>query len=197
MYRTYHAALKETVAVLKPGEYYATNKGEVLYTILGSCIATCIYDEEIAGMNHFMLPGVVNPRNILLTEVGRYGMFAMELLIGELIKLGGRRKNFKAKIFGGGHVLNFKKTEGNIPQANIDFARKFLELEGIPLAAEDVGGNKGRKVFFFTDSKKVFVKYLTANDALDPLKKVEQEYKKKLLESRSPLVDSKTRSRRA
>ena len=103
MYRTYHPKLNKTVIILMPGEYYATANGEVISTMVGSCIATCIFDEEhkIGGMNHFMLPGVVSPQNMLLTEVGRYGMFAMELLIGKLIKMGGNRKKIKAKFLAG------------------------------------------------------------------------------------------------
>ena len=90
--------------MLMAGEYFATQNSEVLHTIVGSCITTCIYDEKIkvAGMNHFLLPGMVHPDEILSSEVARYGMFAMELLIGELIKLGARRKGLRAKVFGGG-----------------------------------------------------------------------------------------------
>ncbi|MDI6789659.1 MAG: chemotaxis protein CheD [Thermodesulfobacteriota bacterium] len=169
-----------------PGEYYATADGEVISTMVGSCIATCIFDEEhkIGGMNHFMLPGVVSPQNLLLTEAGRYGMFAMELLIGELIKMGGNRKKFKAKIFGGGHVIKFRKADGNVPQANIDFAKKFLELEGIPLLAEDVGGDNGRKIFFFTHTNKALVRRIASSEAITPVQKAEEQYKSRVLRKR-------------
>jgi chemotaxis protein CheD len=65
--------------MLMAGDYFATENGEVLYTVVGSCIATCIYDKErkVAGMNHFLLPGMVRPDEMLTSEVGRYGMFAM------------------------------------------------------------------------------------------------------------------------
>lgn len=186
MYRTYHPKLNKTVIILMPGEYYATANGEVISTMVGSCIATCIFDEEhkIGGMNHFMLPGVVSPQNLLLTEAGRYGMFAMELLIGELIKMGGNRKKFKAKIFGGGHVIRFRKADGNVPQANIDFAKKFLELEGIPLLAEDVGGNNGRKIFFFTHTNKALVRRIASREAITPVQKAEEQYKSRVLRKR-------------
>jgi len=186
MYRTYHPQLNKTVIILMPGEYYATANEEVISTMVGSCIATCIFDEEhkIGGMNHFMLPGVVSPQNMLLTEVGRYGMFAMELLIGELIKMGGNRKKIKAKIFGGGHVIKFRKSDGNVPQANIDFAKKFLELEGIPLLAEDVGGDNGRKIFFFTHTNKALVKRIASMEAMAPMQKAEEQYKARILRKR-------------
>jgi len=146
--------------MLSSGEYYATSNGEVLYTVVGSCIATCIYDRErgVAGMNHFLLPGMVHPDDMLSSELGRYGMFAMELLIGELIKLGARRQGLQAKLFGGGKVLRFRSNDGDITGSNIRFAKKFLELEGIPAVKEDLGGNDGRKILFFSDSDRVLLK---------------------------------------
>ena len=160
MYRFYSHTLKKPVITLIAGEYFATQNGEVLHTIVGSCIATCIYDEKIkvAGMNHFLLPGMVRPDEILSSEVARYGIFAMELLIGELIKLGARRKGLRAKVFGGGNVLRFRRDDGDIIESNVRFAKKFLELEGIPAVKIDVGGSTGRKIFFFTDTHRVLLK---------------------------------------
>lgn len=146
--------------MLKAGDYYVSTNGEVLYTMLGSCVAACIYDADrkIGGMNHFLLPGMVRPEEIFTSEVGRYGMYAMELLIGELIKNGARRERLKAKVFGGGNVLKFRTADGDITGSNVRFAAKFLELEGIPPQRQDVGGNQGRKVLFFSDSAKVLLK---------------------------------------
>lgn len=160
MYRFYSHKLKKTVVKLMAGEYFATQNGEVLYTVVGSCVATCIYDKErkMAGMNHFLLPGMVRPDEITTSEVGRYGMFAMELLIGELIKLGARRNGLQAKLFGGGNVLEFRKNDGDITGSNIRFAKKFLELEGIPTVKENVGGNTGRMILFFSDTHRVLLK---------------------------------------
>jgi chemotaxis protein CheD len=160
LYRFYSHKLKKPVITLTAGEYFVTQNGEVLHTIVGSCITTCIYDEKTkaAGMNHFLLPGTVRPDEILSSEVARYGMFAMELLIGELIKLGARRKGLRAKVFGGGNVLKFRSADGDITESNIRFAKKFLELEGIPAVKMDVGGTAGRKIFFFTDSHLVLLK---------------------------------------
>lgn len=160
MYRFYSEKLKKTVIMLMAGEYYATKNGEVLYTVVGSCIATCIYDTErsVAGMNHYLLPGVVRSEEILSSRVGRYGMYAMELLIGELIKLGARRESLRAKVFGGGKVLRFRKNDGDITGSNIRFAKKYLELEGIPAAKKDLGGSTGRKILFFSDTSRVLLK---------------------------------------
>lgn len=160
MRQFYSQKLKKPLIILNAGEYFATKNGQVLYTVLGSCIATCIYDEgkKVGGMNHFLLPGMVRPDEILSSEVGRYGMFAMELLIGEIIKLGARREKLQAKLFGGGRVLAFRKEDGNVTESNIGFARKFLELEGIPTVKQDVGGTHGRKILFFTDTNRVLLK---------------------------------------
>jgi chemotaxis protein CheD len=160
LHRFYSDRLKKTVIMLMAGDYLATQNGEVLYTVVGSCIATCIYDKErkVAGMNHFLLPGMVRPDEMLSSEVGRYGMFAMELLIGELIKLGARRESLQAKLFGGGNVLKFRSSDGDVTGSNIHFAKKFLELEGIPTMKQDLGGNGGRKILFFSDSDRVLLK---------------------------------------
>ena len=150
------------VSTLGPGEYYAANQAEIIGTLVGSCIAVCLFDEKtrIGGMNHFMLPGVVSPEDILLNEIGRYGLFAMELLIGEIIKKGGDRKTLKAKCFGGGQVLNFRHSDGNIPDSNIRFVRKFFELENIPLIKEDVGGSWARKIYLFIPEGRILLKRL-------------------------------------
>ncbi|MBW2079864.1 MAG: chemotaxis protein CheD [Deltaproteobacteria bacterium] len=160
MYRFYSHKLKKPVITLTAGEYFVTQNSEVLHTVVGSCITTCIYDKKTkaAGMNHFLLPGMVHPDEILSSEVARYGMFAMELLIGELMKLGAQRKGLRAKVFGGGHVLKFRKDDDDITGSNIRFAKKFLELEGIPAVKVDLGGNAGRKIFFFTDTHRVLLK---------------------------------------
>ncbi len=186
MYRFYSQKFKKTVIMLMPGEYFATQNGEVLYTVVGSCIAACIYDKErkVAGMNHFLLPGMVRPDEMLSCELGRYGMFAMELLIGELIKLGARREGLQAKLFGGGNVLKFRSSDGNITGSNIRFAKKFLELEGIPTVKESLGGNGGRKILFFSDSDRVLLKRFDIQR--EPrFFQDEQAYKKRIFQKRS------------
>ena len=160
MKRFYSQKYKKNVIMLRAGEYYASKNGEILLTILGSCIAACIYDQKkkIGGMNHYLLPSMIRPDEIITSEAGRYGIYAMELLIGELIKYGAKRQNLAAKIFGGANVLEFRKTDGDVTGSNIRFAKKFLELEGIPLQKQDLGGYKGRKILFFTDTAKVLLK---------------------------------------
>jgi chemotaxis protein CheD len=162
MYKNYSRRLKRIVLTLTPGEYYVSQDLDIISSMLGSCISACIFDvtNKIGGMNHFMLPSQIDPDNLFYTKTGRYGMYTMELLIGDLIKLGAERKNLKAKIFGGSNILKFRNTEGNIPDSNIQFTKKFLEMEQIPLLAMDVGGCIGRKILFFTDTGTVLLKKL-------------------------------------
>ncbi|MBC8199650.1 MAG: chemotaxis protein CheD [Desulfobacteraceae bacterium] len=164
MKRFYNEKYKKNVIMLRSGEYFVSKNGEILYAVLGSCISVCLYDIEkkIGGMNHYLLPGMIHPDEILTSEVGRYGMYAMELLIGELIKHGARRENLAAKIFGGGNVLKFRRGDGDVTGSNIRFAKKFLELEGMPVKSEDLGGYSGRTIFFFTDTAKVLLKRFDA-----------------------------------
>ncbi len=186
MHPLYSQRLKRTVLVLEPGDYHATEKGDVLYTVVGSCIAACIYDIQrtIGGMNHFMLPGLIHPDEMLTSELGRYGMFAMELLIGELIKLGAKRKDLQAKLFGGGHVLKFRQRDGDITGSNIQFARKYLELEGIPIIKEDLGGTIARKILFFSDTSRVLMKRLEVQVA-DRFLQEEQVYRSRVFQKPS------------
>ncbi|MBI3777558.1 MAG: hypothetical protein HY274_01340 [Gammaproteobacteria bacterium] len=136
----------------------------LLDTVLGSCIAACLYDPVfgIGGMNHFMLPEGADPGN---PTSARYGVNAMELLISELMKLGADRRRFQAKVFGGGHVLKIRESLDGVPQRNIDFVRQFLETEQIPVVKEDVGGYQPRRVLFHTHTGKVYLKYLGNNEA--------------------------------
>ena len=146
------------------GGLRASRNPLLLDTVLGSCIATCLYDPVagIGGMNHFMLPDGADPENPTST---RYGVNAMELLISHLMKLGAERRRFQAKVFGGGHVLKIRESLDGVPQRNIDFVRQFLEIEQIPVVREDVGGYQPRRVLFHTHTGKVFLKYLGNNEA--------------------------------
>ena len=141
--------------VIEPGEYYSTGNIGVISTLLGSCIAACLYDSKnkTIGMNHFMLSNTRYSRNmpIHISEAGRYGIHAMELLINDMMAKGARRHLLRAKIFGGATILfNDAKTSNYlcVGQVNCDFIREFLENERIPIDAEDLGGDLGRVIHF-------------------------------------------------
>ena len=146
------------------GGVHASRDPLLLDTVLGSCIAACIFDPvaAVGGMNHFMLPEGADPGN---PTSARYGVNAMELLISELMKLGGNRKRFQAKVFGGGHVLKIRESLDGIPQQNINFVHEFLEAESIPVMCEDIGGYQARRVLFHTKSAKAYLKKLGTTDA--------------------------------
>ena len=148
-------------AKILPGEYYATARDMLLVTVLGSCVCACIRDRVsgIGGMNHFMLPDAGQDQSNPLGESARYGVYAMEILINQLLKMGARRSNFEAKVFGGGAVLR-GFTVANVGERNAEFVLKFLKTEKIALAAQDLLDIYPRKVYYFPNSGLVRVKKL-------------------------------------
>lgn len=152
------------VAKIHPGEYYVTNSGELISTVLGSCIAACIrYPAQgIGGMNHFMLPATKKTEFSLASDISdatRYGNFAMEALINAILRLGAQRPLLEVKIFGGGKVL---AQMTNIGMQNVRFVHSYLQAEGLKVLAEDTGGIHPRKVVYDPVSGKVGVKKLKA-----------------------------------
>lgn len=124
------------------------NPAAVLSTVLGSCVAACMWDERsgLGGMNHFLLPhGPAPGRN----DAVRYGVHSMELLTNGLLKRGANRKNLRAKLFGGATMA---ANLGGIGDLNASFARNFLAVEEIPCLAEDLGGTFARRVNFHPTS---------------------------------------------
>ncbi len=140
------------------GEYEASKSPLIIHTILGSCVAVCLYDDinRIGGMNHILLPGKTKLHEY--NSSTRYGINAMELLINSIMKLGGERKLLKAKIFGGAHIIPTISIENSIGRRNSEFVINFLKEERIRLISKDVGGNETRKVMFHTDTGEVFLK---------------------------------------
>lgn len=145
----------DAVKVL-PGEYFVSNEDIVVMTVLGSCIAACIWDGKArtGGMNHFMLPDGDGADGS-----GRYGSYAMELLINEMFKLGARRETMQAKIFGGAQVMAGFTTM-NVGERNTQFVLEYLSTERIPVVSQDVLDIHPRKVCFFPATGKALVKRL-------------------------------------
>jgi len=146
---------------LLPGEYHVSKEDVVEVTVLGSCVSACIRDKSqgIGGMNHFMLPdGGADGRGRFGVS-SRYGIYAMEVLINSLLKLGARRENFEAKVFGGGNVLRSLNV-ANIGQRNADFVLDFLKTERIRVIAQDLVGVYPRKIYHFVRNGVVRVKTL-------------------------------------
>ena len=152
--------MKSGEVTIRIGGVYASERPTIIKTLLGSCVAVCLHDAEraVGGMNHFMLPrGDGNGDD---AEAGRFGVHAMDLLIGAIMKAGGDRRRLVAKVFGGANVLDLSGSVVDVPRRNIDFAKTFLEEEGIPVLSAAVGGRYPRHVHFHTDSGRAFVKHV-------------------------------------
>lgn len=158
------------------GEVFASDKPVWISTLLGSCISACLYDEQagVGGMNHFLLPLGTDERS-----AATYGIHAMELLINQIMQLGGDRRRLKAKIFGGANVLKSVTAADNTGERNTRFVREFLDLESIPVVAELIGGNAAVQVQFFSQTGRALARRVEA-----PTSAIEQ------LAPSSPPVDS-------
>lgn len=167
-------------AKILPGEYYFTSKDMLIVTVLGSCVSACIRDRVsgLGGMNHFMLPDGGGDSDSPVSASMRYGTYAMEVLINQLLKAGARRENMEAKVFGGGAVLR-GFTAINVGERNAEFVLKYLRAEKMRITAEDLNDVYPRKVYFFPRTGKVLVKKLMQVHN-DTLVKREQDYASRL-----------------
>jgi chemotaxis protein CheD len=150
----YDAHFKNDAVKILPGEYFVHEEDMLIMTTLGSCIAACLYDRNarVGGMNHFMLPDGAG-------DSGRYGSYAMELLINEMMKRGANRMTMEAKVFGGGQVVSGMTTM-NVGERNTNFVMDYLKTERIPVVSKDVLDVYPRKVCFLPGSGKAMVKRL-------------------------------------
>jgi len=152
-------ANQRATTYLHPGQLFVSADSYAVTTILGSCVAVCLWDpvSRIGGMNHFLLPtfsgiGFASPR---------FGNIAIKELLDQLADLGSQKHNLLAKMFGGACVLEaFRQRQHHLGMKNIDVARDLLESESIPLVGHDVGGQHGRKLIFHTDDGAAWVKAL-------------------------------------
>ncbi len=152
---------------LKVGELYASKKPAVITTVLGSCVAVCLYDTvlKIGGMNHIFLPKPLKSDFHLLAS-SIYGINAMEYLLKRMIKLGGKKQRLIAKAFGGSNLIYSFSHASGVGERNIEFIKSYLEKEHIILVNESLGGNQGRKIIFNTETGEVFLKHLSNVKAL-------------------------------
>jgi chemotaxis protein methyltransferase CheR len=136
------------------GEVFASREPTVVRTLLGSCVSAALLDPyaRIGGMNHFLLPAGSEGD----PAAARYGVHAMELLINEIMKLGGNRQRLVAKVFGGAHVL--VRASNTVPARNVAFVRQFLLTEQIPIVGECLGGDVGLEVWFHTGNGRAQVR---------------------------------------
>jgi chemotaxis protein CheD len=146
---------------IMPGDCYVTKGDEIIATVLGSCISTCIRDPhaKVGGMNHFMLPSA--PKGDREDASARYGCYALEQLLNALYKHGAKRERLEVKVFGGGRVIPGLSDVG---EGNIAFVRQFLATEGLALRAEDVGDNCARRLRYHPLTGKASVQHLPVSE---------------------------------
>ncbi len=147
------------------GEIHVTTEKIVLSTVLGSCVAVCLYDgaRGVAGMNHYLLP---KPDIENGNKSTRFGLYAIRDLIQQMREKGADLRQTQARIFGGAHVLAQFSAFKSIPDRNVELARQSLKDVGIRVIAEDVGGERGRRVLFETGNGKVLVRIVSNRDQL-------------------------------
>jgi chemotaxis protein CheD len=155
----------KTQVHLYPGDHFISGEDVVISTTLGSCVSACLYDpiQRVVGMNHFLLSSRRYSQGLpyYMTDTGKYGIHAMELVINGMLALGAQKSNLQCKSFGGASL--FRQTPGVdnflcVGEVNERFIRAFLREEGIPLISEDLGGEQGRVVRFHADDFSVYVK---------------------------------------
>ena len=157
--------MKPSTVSITQGEFaVASDPGAIISTILGSCVATCLWDEEanIGGMNHILVAqstvrGIANDFA---------GVNAMELLINALVRRGAERSRLKAKVFGGAKMV---QGLSDIGQANGTFALEFLTREGIPCMGHSLGGTSARHIRFYPAEGRVMQKTVVATPEIEPV----------------------------
>lgn len=153
---------KEKNFFLMPGNIIVSGEPIWVTTILGSCVAVCLWDceKKIGGINHFLLPfwngvGLASPK---------YGNIAIDKLITRMLAYGCQMKNLRAKVFGGAVVLQNGNNEKHVGLKNIAFTKSYLEQKSIPIIAEDLGGNNPRRLKFNPATGVVLVKKISPKE---------------------------------
>ena len=141
---------------LDPSSLFVKREGHLVTTVLGSCIAICLYDtvKKVGGINHYMLP-FWNGNELASPK---YGNIAIEVLLKNLERLGSKKEDMVAKVFGGANQLDHRLSVG---ERNIKVAQEMLSDLNIKVVAKSVGGEKGRKLNFNTSTGEVFMKFIT------------------------------------
>ncbi|HPJ33813.1 MAG TPA: chemotaxis protein CheD [Spirochaetota bacterium] len=169
MYIRMRHKLGKNLTIIYPGEYYVTDRDELVGTLLGSCVAVCLHDnvKKIGAMNHFMLPGKINEREIPEDDYTRYGLASMIKIIWEMLEKGAERKNLTAKIFGGGNILSSLSSPERpsmISSDNVRMAKLMLEMEDIPIIGMDVGADFTRKIIFDVNTGRIYLRKIKGKE---------------------------------
>jgi chemotaxis protein CheD len=147
---------------LYPGQLVVTREAMEISTILGSCVSVCFFDpiRKIAGMNHFLLP--VNEK--YNSDIEKYGDTSLMFMLDKILRMGSKKSDLVAKVFGGGEILTYENINFNIGKKNITLALDFIKDQEIDLAEKVVGGILGARIIFNTVTGNVTHKYLTSSE---------------------------------
>lgn len=178
--RYFDRELRLDAVKILPGQYHAMAREGAISTVLGSCVSTCLWDplQRVGGMNHFMLPGDTAGVASPWAASARLGVYAMEVLINDMVRLGADRRRMVAKVFGGARLLAGFGTL-DVGTKNCEFVLAFLREEGIRVAAQDLLDVCPRKVVFFPFTGKAQVKRLNLQPN-DTVQRLEREYLSRL-----------------
>lgn len=140
------------------GEIHIGVRATEISTILGSCISVCLYDniDRVGGMNHYLVP-LWNENGL---QSPKFGNISIPRLIESMLNVGCNISNIEAKIFGGGNVIDVSHNDLMIGRKNILIAKEILKEYNIPITAQDIGGDKGRRIMMRSDTGKIFLKYI-------------------------------------
>lgn len=170
MNRYYDSHFQRQIVTIYPGEFFSTVGDELISTVLGSCISVTLFDERNAfgGINHFMYASASHALDDNPEMKGRYGEFAVQLLLDDMLKKGADRNALQAKIFGGSNVFNLPPGSGiQVGDTNIKFAFDYLQKQKIPIVASDTGGIYPRKIYFDPKTSKVWLKRIKTRGTTD------------------------------
>ena len=183
-------ALERRARNINPGGWTVETERPIT-TLLGSCVAVCLYDPKLrlAGMNHFLLPSRTKTASDD-TDVILAGDYSMEVLLNTMLTKGAQKSRIVAKAFGGGTIVTSIRMA--IGQRNADFAKEWLEREGIHLAAQDFGGAWSRKVIFTPDGGDAFCRRLPINQpGVQDVVEAERNYEQSLIKPARPAGEKK------
>jgi chemotaxis protein CheD len=143
---------------LHPGQTYATTESCAITTILGSCVAVCLFDArgKVGGINHFLLPDqCADP-----AAVGRYAPSATQMLLDRMFALGARPETMTARIVGGANVLSAFKVHPPLGERNALAAEDVLKSAGVLITSREIGGTHGRKLVFLPSEGSTMIRLI-------------------------------------
>lgn len=179
--------IERLARTIHPGAW-AIEPERPLSTLLGSCVAVCLFDPQmrVGGLNHFMLPDIRRSHHDDVDSL-LSGSFAMESLLNALLQKGARKARLQAKAFGGGTIINTSGPEMSIGQRNTSFTKEWLDREGIPLLASDFLGPWSRKLLFLPSTGDAYCRRMVTNmAAAEVIAREEQAYAATLVQKARP-----------